>query len=488
MKNDSREFPIGSTVLNTYRIDDCFRSGGMGLVYRAAHLNWDIDLAIKHPRKKLIEDPAAVRAFQRECDLWERIGLHPYIVTLFYLREIESMPCVVSEFVEGGSLADAIRTRSLYTGDDDTIVSRILTFAAQMAWGLDKAASVGLIHCDFKPGNVLLTEHGTAKVNDFGLAALHTGSERVKAGGYTPLYTSPEQLRGDELDATTDIWSWAATVFEMFTGEAIWGRGSAVGSAHEQFRAEGGKAPGCPRMPESVSHLLESCLRSDPRLRRQSFQGIAEEIQTIHKSLFDEPCDADRFDDEIVAADSMNNRAVSRFDLGDPNTALGLLQGALVIDPLHPEANFNLALLSDPQGVVREECLTRLSESWNFDQRSIRAALFSACLLRLSGDQNGARQFEDIARANCDETELSFMEHLLGVAVNGKMVPLLARPMSGEDFFEDLKRFNRLMEKGQKAFELGDLDEARRLLVLSGDIDGLNRHPKRRLLLAKCQQ
>lgn len=487
MKKSFNEFQLGSTVLGTYRIDACFRSGGMGLVYRAAHLNWNMDLAIKHPRQELMQNSGAIETFRRECELWEEVGLHPNIVSFFYLRDIESIPCVVSEFVEGGSLADAIRVKSLYTGEDDAIVSRILTIAAQMAWGLEKAASIGLIHCDFKPGNVLLTPHGTAKVNDFGLAVLMRGASGAKAGGYTPLYASPEQLRGGALDTTTDIWSWAATVFELFTGAAIWSSGAAVGAAHEQFRDEGMKAHGFPKMPESLSNLIQSCLVSDHRNRLRSFREIAEEIQTIHEELFDEQCDAAEFDDDIVAADSLNNRAVSRFDLGQQEAVIKLLKEALEVDPLHPEANFNFALLTNLHGQALEACIKRLFELWRFDKQCIRALILASCLLRASGDTDTARRFEDTAKTECCQEEIHFMEHMLTAATNGALVPIHARPLSGEDVAMDMKRFMRLMEKAQAAFDIGNHEEVRRLLILSGDIDGLSRHPKRRALIAKSQ-
>ncbi len=487
MRTNAKEFPLGSVVLDTYRIDACFHSGGMGLVYRAAHLNWNIDLAIKHPRHELMQDFGAIVAFRKECELWEQVGLHPNIVSFFYLRDIESIPCVVSEFVEGGSLADAIRERSIYTGEDEAIVSRILTIAAQTAWGLEKSTSIGLTHCDFKPGNVLLTSHGTAKVNDFGLAVLRQGTHGVRASGHTPLYASPEQLRGDKVDIRTDMWSWAATVFEMFTGGAIWSSGPAVGAAHQNFREEGMKAPGFPTMPDSLSDLLLSCLESDLQKRRRSFREVAEDIQEIHEDLFDEQCDAGETVDELLAADSFNNRAVSRLDLGQRDECIQFLNAALEIDPLHPEANFNLALLIKQNHQILDGCIKRLEELWGFDNQCIRAPIFAACLLRISKNSQKAKQFEEIAKNHCNNEESSFLTRMFGAASCGALFPIHSKPLSGEDISLDMKRFTRLINKAQAAFDIGNLEEVRRLLILSGDVDGFRHHPKRRELIAKSQ-
>ena len=161
---------VGEVLEDRYRIDRVFTGGGMGIVYQARHLAWEIDVAIKQPRPELLTSPEQRRAFEQECQTWGELGLHPYVATCFYTREIGSVPCVVAEFVEGGSLRDWIDARRLYTGEDAAIVARILQTAIATAWGLAQAHDAGLIHCDMKPGNVLMTADAMAKITDFGLA------------------------------------------------------------------------------------------------------------------------------------------------------------------------------------------------------------------------------------------------------------------------------------------------------------------------------
>ena len=118
------ELAIGSVLLGAYRIEHVFTGGGMGVVYRARHLVWDIDLAIKHPRAKFLQSAEQRRDFVNECETWSSLGLHPYLATCFYTREIGDVPCVVAEFAEGGALNDWIASRRIYAGEDAAINSK----------------------------------------------------------------------------------------------------------------------------------------------------------------------------------------------------------------------------------------------------------------------------------------------------------------------------------------------------------------------------
>ena len=106
-----------------YKIIETFGGGGMGLVHRARHLAWEIDVAIKHPRLEFLKSRQQVDNFQTECATWASLGLHPFIATCFYSREIAGLPCVVAEFLPGGSLQDMIQCRNLYQGEDAECLS-----------------------------------------------------------------------------------------------------------------------------------------------------------------------------------------------------------------------------------------------------------------------------------------------------------------------------------------------------------------------------
>ena len=106
---------VGDLVLDTFEIREV-RGGGMAVVYRVRHREWDVDLAVKEPREQVLGTSRGLPDFVAEAETWVRLGLHPHAVRCVYVREIEGLPRVFAEWVDGGSLAEAVRERSLYTG------------------------------------------------------------------------------------------------------------------------------------------------------------------------------------------------------------------------------------------------------------------------------------------------------------------------------------------------------------------------------------
>ena len=278
---------------NGFKVIETYHGGGMGLVHRARHLAWNIEVAIKHPRSEFQRSHEQIDAFQEECTKWENIGLHPYVATCYYTKVMDQLPCVVAEFVPDGSLQDAITNRRLYAGEEEECLARILTIAASTAWGLARAHDEGLLHCDVKPGNMLLTSHGTCKISDFGLAiAFHPSKLGARALGLTPAFASPEQIRGEPLTKKADVWSWAASMLAMFTGGVTWESGAACGAVLRQFVDDGGKAYRIPAMPVSFSKLLGECLQFEPHARISDFSEVAGKIYELYEDHFGDTCPA----------------------------------------------------------------------------------------------------------------------------------------------------------------------------------------------------
>jgi serine/threonine protein kinase len=165
----------GDVILDLYDVLEVVESGGMGLVYRVRHRGWDIELAVKAPRPKLVTSAAQHRDFEAEAEAWARLGSHPHTVSCAYVRRLGGVPRVFAEWVDGGSLADWVRDRRLYEGGPRAALQRILDVAIQFAWGLEHAHEHDLVHQDIKPANVMLTRDGVAKVTDFGLAKARAG-------------------------------------------------------------------------------------------------------------------------------------------------------------------------------------------------------------------------------------------------------------------------------------------------------------------------
>jgi serine/threonine protein kinase len=163
-------FTPGAVLFDTYRIDDVIKSGGMGIIYRARHLLWDVDLAIKRPRPELFEGESQKAMFAQECEAWIGLGLHLNICSCYYVREIDGVPSVFAEWMEAGSLRDWMASGRLYEGGDQLAAERILDIAIQTCRGLHYAHERGLVHQDVKPENLLLKDDGTAKVSDYGVS------------------------------------------------------------------------------------------------------------------------------------------------------------------------------------------------------------------------------------------------------------------------------------------------------------------------------
>jgi serine/threonine protein kinase len=443
-------------------------AGGMGVVFRAYHTDWSIPLAVKVPHR--VSDPATVAAFITEAELWADLGLHPYIATLYYVRELDGKPCTFSELVESGGMDALLRSGRHRGTDETTTLSRILTMAASTAWGLSAAHEVGLVHCDFKPGNCLVDSGFTAKVTDFGLARKSGGSAFANPGG-TPLYASPEQSRRGQLTAATDYWSWAATCFEMFTGSATWSAGAVAGAAFDDFMASGGKFPGFPRVPEEMAEILLGCFSQKPEQRPTSFARIAENLVLLHQDLIDEECPAAAPDVDLVAADSLNNRAVSLADLGQNDRAAKLLSAAQKLDPLHPEAAFNQFVISR-KTLSEAQIEGILRDAAEIDSSSTTALRLLVRLL----DALGKSKEADECQSNLRDRAESLGEQ--SPPRCSSLKPVLATPMSGEDFSYHKARFHRLLKKATAAFGAANLTEASRYTQMAADVPGFSRHPE----------
>ena len=213
VSDNTAEWHPGHIVLGTYEIKDKLGQGGFGTVYRAHHKAWNIDLAVK---RALIRGEKNKAVFIDEAEKWIGLGLHPNIVSCYYVRVIDGFPHTFSELAEGKSLHDWIIGNgfSLYEGEPQLVLKRILDIAIQFAWGLAYAHEQGLVHLDVKPHNALMTPDGVLKVTDFGLAKAGTGIERgqkvdsnkgflVSGSAYTRAYCSPEQAAGLKLSLKT---------------------------------------------------------------------------------------------------------------------------------------------------------------------------------------------------------------------------------------------------------------------------------------------
>src|SRR5690349_3798947 len=227
---------VGQTFSH-YRILRKLGGGGMGVVYKAEDLKLGRRVALKFLPGELASDPKAFERIEREARAASSLD-HPNICAIYELGEHEAQPFIVMQLLEGETLREWIESGpAIISGGR---IEKILKFAVQITEGLEAAHQKGIIHRDIKPTNIFITNRGEAKILDFGVAKLlrtTAADENVQDGPLksdrnsdisltqtgdsmgTPSYLSPEQIRGEKLDARTDLFSLGLVLYEMATGK-----------------------------------------------------------------------------------------------------------------------------------------------------------------------------------------------------------------------------------------------------------------------------
>ena len=363
----AKTFRTGELIENRYKVEEVL-SGAMGYVYIGRDTRQQITFAIKQPKESMLADRDLFSRVLQEADSWTGLGMHPNIAYCYFVKQIEDVPHIFIEYVDGGSLEEWISDRRCA----DYKVG--IDMAIQFCHGLERAHNRGMIHRDIKPRNILVTKEGLVKVTDFGIAgggkvggkvgSISGDQQGTRMGEMmgTLAYMSPEQFKDPRQKSAeapegvwyeSDVYSFGVCIWEMFCGRrpreisiGVMGDTPDPNSLRRDF-------------PAGLRTLLLGSVDLDREKRPQDFSELREKLNGIYRELYGSDAPHYRLELHDTTADELNNQGYSYYELGKKEEARKCFEAAVEVNSTHPEAVFNLALLQWRSGEIDDMVVLR---------------------------------------------------------------------------------------------------------------------------------